>query len=113
MDGWVFALWGLGGGPYLVSVLGRVAASAVMAGAASASVNGMTPRIALALGAVAPLILEKLSQQIPVHADLPMAAPAAASPPVAAGAPALLQDPPSRSERLSGQTEVTGPGGGA
>ncbi|RSM99528.1 hypothetical protein DMB42_42265 [Nonomuraea sp. WAC 01424] len=143
MDGWVFALWGLGGGlaiealdfikavrrvghgwpwrypygpgggPYLVSVLGRVVASAVVAGAAGASVNGMTPLVALSLGAAAPLILEKLSQQIPVHADLPMATPAAASPSVAAGAPALLQDPPARPERLSGQTEVTGPGGGA
>ncbi|MEQ4725014.1 hypothetical protein [Nonomuraea sp. B19D2] len=99
--GWMFALWGLGGGlaiealdfikavrrvghgwpwrypygpgggPYLVSVLGRAAASAVVAGAAGASVNGMTPLIALALGAAAPLILEKLSQQIPVQADLP------------------------------------------
>ncbi|MEV4364621.1 hypothetical protein [Nonomuraea sp. NPDC049625] len=99
--GWMFALWGLGGGlaiealdfikavrrvghgwpwrypygpgggPYLVSVLGRAAASAVVAGAAGASVNGMTPLIALALGAAAPLILEKLSQQIPVQANLP------------------------------------------
>ncbi|MER6515104.1 hypothetical protein ABT158_50470 [Nonomuraea sp. NPDC001636] len=101
--GWMFALWGLGGGlaiealdfikavrrvghgwpwrypygpgggPYLVSVLGRAAASAVVAGAAGASVNGMTPLIAVGLGAAAPLILEKLSQQIPVQAGLPIA----------------------------------------
>ncbi|MFI7135905.1 hypothetical protein ACIBQ1_60390 [Nonomuraea sp. NPDC050153] len=70
-------------------MLGRAAASAVVAGAAGASVNGMTPLIALALGAAAPLILEKLSQQIPVQADLPTVAgmtrpaemgPAAAAP---------------------------------
>ncbi|MEV4013140.1 hypothetical protein AB0J35_21790 [Nonomuraea angiospora] len=42
--------YGPGGGPYLVSVLGRAAAGAVVAGAAGASVNGMTPLIALALG---------------------------------------------------------------
>uniref|UniRef100_UPI003F496725 hypothetical protein n=1 Tax=Nonomuraea bangladeshensis TaxID=404385 RepID=UPI003F496725 len=101
--GWMFALWGLGGGlaiealdfikavrrvghgwpwryphgpgggPYLVSVLGRAVASALLAGAAGASVNGMTPLIALALGVAAPLILEKLSQQIPIAASLPLA----------------------------------------
>jgi hypothetical protein len=139
MGSWVFALWGLGGGlaievldfikgvrrvhtwpwrypygpgggPYLVSVLGRAAASALIAGAAGASVNGMTPLIAVALGAAAPLILEKLSQQIPVQAGLPATISTIAAPP-AADTPTLPQDPPARSERPSGQAEVTGPGG--
>jgi hypothetical protein len=108
--GWTFALWGLGGGlaievldfikavrrvghgwpwrephgpgggPYLVSVIGRAGAGAAVAGATSASVNGTTPLIALALGAAAPLILEKLSHQIPLDAGLPGANVAAGPP---------------------------------
>ncbi|MFE0153666.1 hypothetical protein ACFWY5_41480 [Nonomuraea sp. NPDC059007] len=124
MSGWIWALWGLGGGlavevldfvkavrrvkgwpwaspdepgagPYLLSVLGRAAAAAVVAGAAGASVTGMTPLIALALGAAAPLILEKLSQQVPMQADVAGALPA--GPPAASlqpgGSPGTTADP--------------------
>lgn len=101
---WVFALWGLlgglaveamdfvkairrvkgwpwrpplgpGGGPYCVSVIVRIGAGGILAGAAGASGQISGPIIALALGTAAPLVLEKLSQQIPMEDVVPFGIP--------------------------------------
>ncbi|MEQ4723794.1 hypothetical protein [Nonomuraea sp. B19D2] len=99
--------YGPGGGPYLVSVLVRAALSAGVAGAAGASVDCVTPLIAFALGTAAPLILEKLSQQIPVEAGLPLPDPA-----TGADGPTLSQESLPRRERPSDDVEITGMGEG-
>ncbi|WP_181307450.1 hypothetical protein [Nonomuraea fuscirosea] len=100
--------YGPGGGPYFVSVLVRAALSAVVAGAAGASVDCVTPLIAFALGTAAPLILEKLSQQIPVQADLPLADAPAAFPAAGASGPSLSQELLNLREHPSSEAEITG-----